>query len=91
MAAMMWMIININNDIMCIIKIYYHQHHSSHFMAATFDCTTFSSRFLEGCTLRLHSLYTLWVFIVVVVVVFFVDFSSFCILNIYLKQTINWL
>ena len=32
-----------------IIKIYYHPHHCSHFMAATFDFTTFSPMPFEGC------------------------------------------
>ena len=38
MAALMLMIKSLNNG---FVKIYYHQHHCSHFMATTFDFTTF--------------------------------------------------
>ena len=41
-----------------INKIYYHQHHCSHFMAATFDFTTFPPGFLKAALF-----YTAWLFL----------------------------
>ena len=41
MAAIMLIIINFINA-QSHFKIYYHPHHCSHFMATTFDLTTFS-------------------------------------------------
>ena len=48
MAAMMLMIIHFNK---AIIKIYYHQHYCSNFMAATFYSTTFLTQDIDGLTL----------------------------------------